>query len=121
MARGGAERFVQAVADYCQPRALNLDLMVQFSDYPVLLRIRDGAVASCDENLPPLQSWDVAIKADDEVWRAFWQPVPEPGWHDILALRKRGLMSIEGRLQPLMANLQYVKDLLATPRVRPQS
>jgi len=112
-----ARRFVQAVSGYRRPRAVDLDLFVQFGAQPVLLRIRNGAVASCEQNLSPLQSWDVAVKADEDVWQAFWQAVPAPGWHDVLALRKRGLMSIEGRLQPLMANLQYVKDLLASPRL----
>jgi len=113
---GTARRFVQAVTDYRRARAVELELLVQFGGKPVLLHIRNGAVVSCKQNLPPLQSWDVAVKADEEVWQAFWQAVPKPGWHDILALRKRGLMRIEGRLQPLMANLQYVKDLLASPR-----
>jgi len=112
------QRFVDAVADYRQPRAVDLDMLVQFGEQSVLLRVRSGVLVSCDQNLPPLQSWDVAIKADEDVWLAFWQAVPEPGWHDILALRKRAMMRIEGRLQPLMANLQYVKDLLAAPRFR---
>ena len=42
--------------------------------------------------------------------------MPEPGWHDLLALTKRGAARIDGDLQPLLANLQYFKDLLATPR-----
>jgi hypothetical protein len=42
--------------------------------------------------------------------------MPEPGWHDLFALVRRGCASVEGDLQPLMANLQYVKDLLALPR-----
>jgi hypothetical protein len=42
--------------------------------------------------------------------------VPPPGWHDLFALSKKGVMVLEGDLQPLMANLQYVKDLLALPR-----
>jgi hypothetical protein len=42
--------------------------------------------------------------------------MPEPGWHDLLAIYKRGYAQIDGDLQPLMANLQYVKDVLAAPR-----
>ena len=42
---------------------------------------------------------------------------PAPGDNDIFALRKTGEMSVEGNLQPLMANLIYIKQVLAMPRV----
>ena len=35
----------------------------------------------------------------------------------ILALVRRGLMTFEGDLQPLMANLLYIKGVLEAPRV----
>ena len=47
---------------------------------------------------------------------SFWQPVPDAGWHDIFALMKRKEARVEGDLRPFMANLQYIKDLLAAPR-----
>jgi hypothetical protein len=45
-----------------------------------------------------------------------WQPMPRPGWHDLLALTKRGEAVLEGDLHPFMSNLQYFKDVLALPR-----
>ena len=51
-----------------------------------------------------------------DAWLEFLAPVPKPGWHDIMALSKRGVARIEGNLQPFMANLQYIKDVLAAPR-----
>ena len=42
--------------------------------------------------------------------------MPDPGWHDLFALTKRGAASMEGDLRPLLQNLQYFKDLLALPR-----
>ena len=38
-------------------------------------------------------------------------------WHDIFALHKRGAMQIEGESQVLFANLQYIKDVLNSPRL----
>jgi hypothetical protein len=35
---------------------------------------------------------------------------------NMFALTKRGCMTLEGDLQPAMANLQYLKDLLVLPR-----
>ena len=63
-----------------------------------------------------MRSWTFGIRATASAWRRFWQPVPEPDWHDLFALTKRGAAIIEGDLQPLMANLQYMKDVLAAPR-----
>jgi hypothetical protein len=42
--------------------------------------------------------------------------VPAAGWHDIFALGKRRELVIDGNLQPLMAHLQFIKDLLAVGR-----
>ena len=63
-----------------------------------------------------VSSWRFAVRGSAEGWGRLWQPVPEPGWHDLLALKRRGAVVLEGDLQPLMANLQYVKDLLVLPR-----
>ena len=43
-------------------------------------------------------------------------PTPRPGWHDLLALTKRGEATLEGDLHPFMTHLQYFKDVLALPR-----
>jgi hypothetical protein len=50
--------------------------------------------------------------------RRYWEPVPAPGFHDLFALTKGGHARVEGDLQPLMANLRYVKDVLTLPRGR---
>ena len=82
----------------------------------MLVRIRDGRVAAADVPLSPLPSCDVALHASALAWSRFWEAVPQAGWHDIFALSKRGELSIHGNLQPLIAHLQYVKDLLASAR-----
>ena len=58
------------------------------------------------------------VRAPAEAWQKFWEPVPAPGYHDIFAMTKGGHARVEGNLQPLMANLRYIKDLLAAPRRR---
>lgn len=83
---------------------------------PFDLEIARGRLINLERGPFLMRSCQFSISATGEAWRRFWQPVPEPGWHDILALTKRGVARIEGELQPLMANLQYVKDLLALPR-----
>jgi hypothetical protein len=114
---GLAQRFSRAAAGYARPRlAFDADILLGFGAARRLVRVRGGAVAGIDTPAMPLQSWDFSILGSERAWEAYWQAAPEPGWHDILALVKRGEMRIEGRLQPLMANLQHVKDMLALPR-----
>ena len=63
-----------------------------------------------------MPSWRFALRADEASWQRFWQPRPAPGDHVLLALVRRGLMKFEGDLQPLMANLLYLKGVLEAPR-----
>ena len=49
-------------------------------------------------------------------WAEHWQAAPRPGFHDLLALTKRGEAMLEGDLHPFISNLQYFKDVLALPR-----
>jgi hypothetical protein len=82
------------------------------------VRVENGRITSVTRGPFLLKSWDFAIRMAPDTWLRYLVPVPEPGWHDILALTKRGAARIEGNLQPFMANLQYIKDVLAAPRGR---
>ena len=97
-------------------RNLSVDCLVQVGTVPFLLRIEEGSIPECRKGLPLMCSWMFALRGSAQGWAAFWQDPPAPGWHDIFALTKRGEMALEGNLQPLMANLQYFKDLVALPR-----
>src|SRR6266852_5055821 len=83
------------------------------------MRIWCGAGAfsarpSCWASVTP--NYSFALRAPRDEWEAFWKRIPEPGHNDIFALFKRGKLSIEGDLHPFMANLLYIKDVLAAPR-----
>lgn len=98
-------------------RFLTTECLVGSFASPLHLTITAGRIVAAAA--PGLQrSWRFAVRATPEAWLAFWQPLPRPGWHDLFALTKRGAASIDGDLHPLMANLQYFKDLLALPRGR---
>ena len=110
------QRFTQTALTFAKPRPVHVDMLVQFDDVPVIVRIRDGRVTEIVEKGVALQSWDFAVKGSAEGWSQFWLAMPPAGWHDLLALNKRGAFTIEGHLHPLMAHLQFIKDLLASPR-----
>jgi hypothetical protein len=97
-------------------RWLTVDCRVDIGHEPFFLSIRDGALAGFERGAKLMRSTAFAFHASDEAWSGYWTPVPEPGWHDLLALTKRGVASIDGDLRPFLQNLQYFKDLLALPR-----
>lgn len=99
-------------------RFLTCDFELGIGAIVLAVRIENGRIASVVRGPFLLKSWDFAIRMSSDTWLKFLVPVPEPGWHDIMALTKRGAARIEGNLQPFMANLQYVKDVLAAPRGR---
>jgi hypothetical protein len=63
-----------------------------------------------------MADWTFALRAPREAWEKFFLAHPPPGFTDIFALQKHKLLRMEGNLQPLMANLLYFKDVLATLR-----
>lgn len=81
-----------------------------------LIHVQRGRIDSVEEGPFVMPSWRFALRADEASWRRFWEPRPAPGDHDLLALVRRGLMKFEGDLQPLMANLLYIKGVLEAPR-----
>jgi hypothetical protein len=97
-------------------RWLGTDCRIDIGSEPFFIAIRDGAVVTLDRGPTLMRSTVFTFRATDEAWTAFWKPIPEPGWHDLFALTKRGVASMEGDLRPLLQNLQYFKDLLALPR-----
>ena len=97
-------------------RFLTTDFLVEVGDEPFLVSVRDGRIASVTRGPAPGHSWRFAIRASADAWREFWEPVPRPGYHDLFALTRFGRPRNEGDLLPLMANLRYVKEVLATPR-----
>ena len=83
---------------------------------PVYVTVTRGSIEDVSIGADLMRSWRFAVRAEAEAWLRFWQPVPEPGYHDLLALTRFGKAHLDGDLQPLMANLRYFKEVLETPR-----
>jgi hypothetical protein len=97
-------------------RYLTATFLVEAGDTEFLVRVVEGRIAAVETGPFLMRSWTFALRASDEAWQRFWEPVPAPGYHDLLAMKKLGVARIEGDLLPLMANLRYVKDVVAAPR-----
>ncbi len=97
-------------------RHLTTECLCEIGAVPFLASIAAGRLTALERGPQLMRPWRFAVRASALAWLAFWRPLPEPGWHDLFALAKRGEARLEGDLYPLMANLQYFKDLLALPR-----
>jgi len=101
-------------------RWVDVDCRVDVGTEPFHLTIRAGELAGLERGPRLMRAVAFSIRGTDEAWQRHWHRVPEPGWHDLFALTKRGAAAIDGDLRPLLQNLQYFKDLLALPRRWPE-
>ena len=95
---------------------LTTTFLLAVDDAEYLIHVAEGRLAAVERGPFLLRSWSFAVRAPAEAWARFWQPLPEPGYHDLFAMKKLGVASVEGDLWPLMAHLRYMKDVLAAPR-----
>jgi hypothetical protein len=101
-------------------RFLSTTFMLEVGDKGYLVKIIEGRIISITPGPFVTPSYSFALRAPRDEWDMFWKRLPEPGYNDIFALFKRGKLKIEGDLHPLMANLLYIKDVLAAPRREPR-
>ena len=99
-------------------RFLSLSFIIGVGNNDWLIEVNSGRISAVTS--PPflMSNTRFTIRASESAWRAHWDPNPAPGYHDIFAMTKSGEMSITGDLKPLMANLRYVKEVLAAPRTK---
>jgi hypothetical protein len=97
-------------------RYCSLTFLVEVGDTAWLVTVHEGRVTRMERGPFLLRAWSFAVRASGEAWARFWEPAPAPGYHDLFAMIKGGHARVEGDLVPLMANLRYVKDVLAAPR-----
>lgn len=97
-------------------RFVNETFMVEVGDVQYLVTVAEGAVTKVEAGPFVMRSWRFAIRAAKDVWERFWQPVPEPGYHDIFALLRKAEIAFDGDIRAFMANLLYYKFVLAAPR-----
>lgn len=102
-------------------RWLDVECRIEIGSEPFHLSLRQGAIAVLERGPRLMRSTSFTVRGTDEAWRRHWRRMPEPGWHDLFALTKRGAASMEGDLRPLLQNLQFFKDLLALPRRLPET
>src|SRR5262245_24142396 len=97
-------------------RFVHTTFLLEVGDVLYLIRIADGRIVAVTAGPFVTPNYSFALRAPREAWETFWRRLPPPGFNDVFALFKQGLLRIEGDLHPFMANLLYFKDVLAVPR-----
>ena len=97
-------------------RGMRETFLVEVAPESFLISVHDGEIRSVEKGPFVQRSWRFAIRAKRECWERYWKKTPDPGWHDLFALLRRGDVTFEGDQRVLMAYLLYVKLVLAAPR-----
>ncbi|MDA1116988.1 MAG: hypothetical protein O2979_03070 [Proteobacteria bacterium] len=97
---------------------LDLDcaLLIGDGDTDWLVEIARGKVVRVTKGPLVMPKTDLRLRAASETWTRFLEPVPPPGYHDLLALRRYRRIQIEGDIRLMSAYLFYLKRLFALLR-----
>lgn len=85
------------------------------------LTFRDGRLDQIAEGPSRKTPWRFALRTDGDALAQFWQPLPQPGFHDIFGLVKIGRGRIDGDIVTLVKNLRFFKEFMALARPEPQT
>jgi len=111
-----AERVNGNAALVRRGRHVDLDFLIGVGGEDFIVSVRQGQIGTVALRRLPTQTGCFSIRAASDVWADFWRPVPPRDRHDIFSMVAAGLAELDGDLLPLMQNLQYFKDVLASLR-----
>ena len=92
-------------------------VLIETEAASVFVSFRDGRVARVTSGPSMKTPWRFALRSDEDALERFWQPLPEPGFHDIFGLVKIGRGRIEGDILVLVKNLRFFKEFMALGRL----
>ena len=99
-------------------RWLTLTFVLGIDDDDYLVRIDRGAILEVQPRRLQTEVATFSIRASSSTWAEHWQRFPRRDFHDIWSMLPKGLARLEGDLLPLMQNLQYFKDVVASIRAK---
>jgi len=97
-------------------RLLDADILLDTGGPATRIVVRDGRILRACIGPFVMPSCTVALHADPHAWATFMAPTPTPGFHDLMALVRRGALRVEGDLRPFMQHLFWFKFLFARLR-----
>jgi len=97
-------------------RLFSETVLIEVDGEEYYLTFEHGILKNIAEGPSRKTPWRFAFRTDREALEKFWQPVPEPGFHDVFGLVKIGRGRIDGDILCLVKNLRFFKEVLALPR-----
>ncbi|MCH9674071.1 MAG: hypothetical protein K0U93_21715 [Gammaproteobacteria bacterium] len=97
-------------------RWVNLTFTLGIDDDDYLVTIDHGRISEIVPRRLATHSGTFAVRASRATWDEHWQPTPRRDFHDIWSMLPKGLVTLDGDLLPLIQNLQFFKDVLASLR-----
>jgi hypothetical protein len=95
---------------------LDTTFLLQVGSESWLITVEKGRIASIAREGLPLVDHAFALRASREAWTEFWQRIPKPGFHDLIALTKFRHLKVDGDIKLFMTHLRYFKEVLASLR-----
>jgi hypothetical protein len=95
---------------------LDTTFLLQVGPDGWIVTIAKGRIVSVAREKLPLVPCAFALRASREAWTEFWQRVPKPGYHDLIALTKFRHLTVEGDIKLFMSHLRYFKEVLGSLR-----
>jgi hypothetical protein len=99
-------------------RWVNLTFVLGIDTHDYLVTIADGKIMKVEARQLLTRSGCFAVRASRSTWEAHWAPTPPRDYHDIWSMLPKNLVSLDGDLLPLIQNLQYFKDVIASLRAQ---
>ena len=97
-------------------RLFSETVLIEIDGSEVYLTFEKGRILSIVEGPSRKTPWRFALRTDGEALGKFWQPCPEPGFHDIFGLVKIGRGRVDGDILSLVKNLRFFKEVLGLAR-----
>lgn len=95
---------------------LSTTFLLQVGAEGWLVTVEKGRIAQVARHASPIGNFAFALRASQDAWTEFWQRVPKPGFHDLVALSKFRHLKVEGDIKVFMTHLRYFKEVLASLR-----
>lgn len=93
-------------------RWVNTTFLLKTGEKEYLITLQGGRVQRIQPGPHVMPRWTFALVADDDAWRRFWAEVPQPRFHDLMAMVKFKTLRVEGDPTIFMSNLLYFKELV---------
>ena len=100
----------------CKGRWVNLKFILGVDAEDFIFEINCGKIVSIEKRTVDTKTGLFKISASLTSWKKHWLYMPPRDYHDLFAMLSKKIVKIDGNILPLMQNLQFFKDLIASNR-----